>query len=237
MSDAMPPGIDPGPLEPDAPFPASQDDAATADPPPRRLRTVARSDPRENERLTALVTRIAQSDQKALAELYDATASRIFSMARGITRHQQNAEEVTEDVYWQAGRQALRYDPLRGNVMAWLLTLARSRALDHLRRADPAQSHPDPETLVDELPVDDADPSERLSTAQAEERLSAALTCLDAQPRQLLTLAFYRGLTHEEIASQTHLPLGTVKSHIRRGLSALRNHLASTSPAPGALTS
>ena len=110
MSDAMPPGNDAGPLEPDTPFSASPGDASAADPPPR-LRTVARSDPREDERLTALVTRIARSDQKALAELYDATASRIFSMARGITRHQQNAEEVTEDVYWQAWRQALRYDP------------------------------------------------------------------------------------------------------------------------------
>ena len=236
MSDAMPPGIDAGPLELDTPFSASQDDAPATGPPPR-LRAVALSDPQENERLAALVARIAQCDPKALAELYDATASRIFSMARGITRHQQNAEEVTEDVYWQAWRQALRYDRQRGNVVGWLLTLARSRALDHLRRADPAQLHPDPDTLVDELPVDDSDASERLSAAQAEERLSAALTCLDAQPRQLLTLAFYRGLTHEEIASQTHLPLGTVKSHIRRALSALRNHLASTSPAPGALTS
>ena len=205
--------------------------------PPARLRPVARSDPRENERLGALVGRIAQCEHKALAELYDATASRIFSMARGITRHQQNAEEVTENVYWQAWRQAVRYDPRRGNVMAWLLTLARSRALDHLRRADPAQSHPDPESLVAEISVDDADPCARLSTAQAEERLNAAMTCLDVQPRQLLTLAFYRGLTHEEIASQTDLPLGTVKSHIRRALAVLRTQLAPTSPAHGALRS
>ena len=236
MSDAMPPGIYVGTPELDTRFAASQDVAMAAEPPPR-LRSVAQSDPRENERLAALVSRMAQGDQKALAELYDDTASRIFSMARGVTRHQQNAEEVTEDVYWQAWRQALRFDPQRGKVMAWLLTLTRSRALDHLRRVDPAQSHPDPETLAGEFPVDDVDPSERLSTAQAEERLSAALTCLDAQPRQLLTLAFYRGLTHEEIASQTQLPLGTVKSHIRRALAVLRTHLAPTSPARGALTS
>jgi RNA polymerase sigma factor (sigma-70 family) len=191
-----------------------------------RLRIVASANPQEEQRLAALVADIASGDERALAALYDATSGRIFSLARGITRNTQCAEEVTEDVYWQAWRQALRFDPKRGNVMAWLLMLARSRALDLLRRADSAQAHPEPETLITHPGDDRADPAERLSTAQSEQCLSSALQNLDAQPRQLIALAFYRGLTHEEIAAQTELPLGTVKSHIRRALTALRTHLA-----------
>lgn len=201
--------------------------------PPRPLRAVACTDPAEEQHLAALVARVAGGDQKALATLYDATSGRIYSMARGVTRNDQCAEEVTEDVYWQVWRQALRFDPARGNVMAWLLMLARSRALDHLRRADPAMSHPEPETLITDSEAAHADPAQMLSTAQAEHCLNSAMQCLEAQPRQLIALAFYRGLTHEEIAAQTQLPLGTVKSHIRRALMALRTHLA----APAAIAS
>jgi RNA polymerase sigma factor (sigma-70 family) len=229
--DAQPPAagfVDLCASSPDEPEPV---DAAA------RLRPVAQADRDEARRLAALVGRVAAGDEKALGELYDATSGRIFSMARGITRNQACAEEVTEDVYWQAWRQALRFDPRRGNVMAWLLTLARSRALDHLRRVDPAQSHPEPETLIADTPGERANPSELLSTTQAERCLDAALQCLDAQPRQLIALAFYRGLTHEEIAAQTNLPLGTVKSHIRRALSVLRNHLAPAATLQGGIAS
>lgn len=211
--------------------PAPEEDAP--DEPKPRLRAVACADAAEEGRLAAFVARVAGGNQKALAALYDATSGRIYSMVRGITRNSQCAEEVTEDVYWQVWRQALRFDPARGNVMAWLLMLARSRALDHLRRADPALPHPEPETLIAETPAAQADPAQILSTAQAEHCLNSAMQCLDAQPRQLIALAFYRGLTHEEIAAQTELPLGTVKSHIRRALKALRTHLA----APAAIVS
>lgn len=205
--------------------------------PAPRLRQVGRADPQEERRLASLVARMAGGDEKALADLYDATSARIFSLARGITRNTQCAEEVTEDVYWQAWRQALRFDSNRGNVMAWLLTLARSRALDHLRRAEPAQAHPEPETLIADASAAQANPAELLSAAQSEQCLNKALSCLEAQPRQLIALAFYRGLTHEEIAAQTELPLGTVKSHIRRALTALRTHLAPTASLQGGTTS
>lgn len=215
----------------DALFASPAHEAVSAEP-LNRLRAVASADPAQEQRLAALVVRMDGGDQKALAALYDATSGRIYSMARGITRNNQCAEEVTEDVYWQAWRQALRFDPSRGNVMAWLLMLARSRALDHLRRADPAIPHPEPETLIADTPATHANPAEILSTTQAELCLNSAMQSLDAQPRQLIALAFYRGLTHEEIATQTQLPLGTVKSHIRRALTALRTHLAA--PAAGA---
>lgn len=182
-------------------------------------------DAAEDELLCALVQRMAGGDEKALAELYDRTFSRVFAMARGITRNPPCAEEVTEDVFWQAWRQALRYDRRRGPVLAWLLTLARSRALDHLRRADEAISHPEPEVLVDEAPDAGTAAIATVEQRERQQALEAALHRLDPLPRQLVALAFLRGLSHDEIARQTALPLGTVKSHIRRALLALRELL------------
>jgi RNA polymerase sigma factor (sigma-70 family) len=184
------------------------------------------SDPEEDARLCVLMARVARAEQKALAELYDLTVTRVYGLARGITRHQPAAEEVTEDVYWQVWRQALRFDRRRGPVMAWLLMLARSRALDHLRRVDRDGPSAPPLVLEDEPGDADLNPSRQVAAAERDRTLLAALDQLEPLPRQLLSLAFYRGLTHDEIAAQTQLPLGTVKSHIRRALGALRGLLS-----------
>ena len=181
----------------------------------------------EELQLRLLIARVGGRDETALGELYDLTHGRVHGIALRITRRRETAEEVTEDAYWQVWRQALRFDPARGNAMAWLLTIARSRALDSLRRADPAEAHPEPETLVDTDLSPDGDPQDLLAATQRNRALHAALETLDALPRQLLALAFFRGLTHEEIAAQTALPLGTVKSHIRRALAVLKGVLAS----------
>jgi len=175
--------------------------------------------------LCELVARIVDADQKALAALYDATVSQVFRLARSITRNIQCAEDVTEEVYWQVWRQAPRFDRRRGPVIAWLLTLSRSRALDHLRRRDEAVPHPEPQMLADDTADSQNNPAARLSASESERSLNAALERLDPLPRQLLALAFYRGLSHDEIAQQTRLPLGSVKSHIRRALIALRSQL------------
>ncbi|MFZ2650292.1 MAG: sigma-70 family RNA polymerase sigma factor [Burkholderiaceae bacterium] len=243
MTHAVPSGSDGLALGIDVMFgsyPCDVDDTPLAPPSKKNLRPARSADPAEEQRLTGLVRRIARADQRALADLYDATVGRIYSLARCVTRNRQCAEEVTEDVYWQVWRQALRFDSGRGSVMAWLLTLARTRALDHLRRGDEAISHPEPETLRgddNEALGSSANPAELISAAQADRHLNAALLRLAPLPRQLLVLAFYRGLTHEEIATQAALPLGTVKSHIRRALAALRTDLAPSANAPGASTS
>lgn len=196
----------------------------------------ASSDPVEDRAFCDWIARIAAADERALGLLYDATVSRVYSLARGITHNLQCAEEVTEDVYWQVWRQALRFDRQRGPAIAWLLTLARSRALDHLRRRDEATSHPEPHTLVDDLGDDLHNPARLLSDAKRADELRAALARLEPLPRQLLSLAFYRGLTHDEIAEQTHLPLGTVKSHIRRGIASLRGLLGEHENRPGVMS-
>jgi RNA polymerase sigma factor (sigma-70 family) len=172
--------------------------------------------------LSSWIRSIVDQDEYALAALYDATFSRVFGIVEGIVRNAALAEEVVEDTYFQVWRQAARFDPLRGKPLTWLLAIARSRALDALRREtrfehdilDEQQAHQTPDHAA---PVD-----ELLDLARNRADLHKALMLLGSQPRQLVSLSFFQGLSHEEIATQTSLPLGTVKSQIRRALLALR---------------
>jgi len=181
----------------------------------------------DEARLQAWIAGIVHQDEQALAELYEALAGRVYGLALRITRQVQTAEEVTEDAFWQVWRQAPRFDAARGSVLAWVLTIARSRALDALRRRDPAEAL-DEDRLADLQ--EDNDPQDLLLAVQRQHRLHAALQDLDPLPRQLLALAFFRDLSHEEIACQMCLPLGTVKSHIRRALLRLRQLLGADDP-------
>jgi RNA polymerase sigma-70 factor (ECF subfamily) len=142
-----------------------------------------------------------------------------------IARNAEMAEEVVSDVYMQAWRDAARYDASRGRVLAWLLIMARTRALDALRRDDEAFAHPEPYELVDEPEQQQGNPQDLLSATRAGTALHRALKTLDPVPRQLLALAFFRGLTHSEIVEATGMPLGTVKTHIRRALATLKDML------------
>lgn len=173
-------------------------------------------------KLRVWIALVVARDENALASLYEAMAGRIYGLALRITRNEQTAEEVVEDTFWQIWRQAPRFDPGRGNATAWMLTMARSRAIDALRRVDQATS----DAEAGESAADLADgPEALLASSEAGKQLDAALARLEPLPRQLVALAFFRGLSHEEIATHTGLPLGTVKSHIRRALVRLRDTL------------
>jgi RNA polymerase sigma-70 factor (ECF subfamily) len=176
-------------------------------------------------RMQALVTAIAAHDEQALADLYEATLNRVYGVALRITRNAQAAEEVSEDVYWQVWREAPRFDAQRGNVIAWLLTIARSRALDYLRKADDAELCEEPEALLLDEPSREGDPQDLLAATQNNLKLNQALQQLEPVQRQLVAMAFFRGLTHEEIATFSDMALGTVKSHIRRALKQLHDVL------------
>ena len=172
--------------------------------------------------LPALIERVIDHDERALAALYDATFSRVYGIAFRIVRSTALAEEVVEDTYFQAWRQAARFDAARGGPLTWLLGIARSRAIDALRReARFVHDELDAEA-GDGIAADAPTGEDLLDVARNHADLHRALMKLQAQPRQLVALAFFRGLTHEEIASQTRLPLGTVKAQIRRALMTLR---------------
>jgi RNA polymerase sigma-70 factor, ECF subfamily len=178
----------------------------------------------------AQIVRQDAAGEAALASLYQATSQRVFNLALRLTQHQAVAEEVTEVVFWQVWRQAPRFDSERGCVMAWLLNMTRSRALDALRaRAREVGQAVADETLelLQQSGQADADdhPDALLSAVQTSSELHQALSTLQPLPRQLLALAFFKDLAHPEIAQQLSLPLGTVKSHIRRALIQLREQL------------
>jgi RNA polymerase sigma-70 factor (ECF subfamily) len=188
----------------------------------------------DEPQLQAWLAQIVRQDEKALANLYQSTIGRVFGLAMRIVRDTAMAEEVAEDTFWQVWRQAPRFDPARGCALAWLLTIARSRALDAVRsrrRAQAVSVSVDALEHADDAPTDvhertASDPHDLLAAVQTGHLVQSALMRLGPVPRQLVSLAFFGGLTHEEIAGQTGMPLGTVKSHIRRALIALRTWLA-----------
>lgn len=177
------------------------------------------------QQLVDWIEALEEQDERALAALYDATFARVFGLVKRIVRNAALAEEVVEDAYFQVWRQAARFDPARGRALTWLLAMARARAIDALRREARFQH----ECLGDELQPEVASELPAadmlLDLARHQADLHQALMLLGVQPRQLVSLAFFRGLSHEEIAQQTQLPLGTVKSQIRRALAALRQTL------------
>ena len=181
-----------------------------------------------NEALGELVGRIMRQDEAALAALYDALSGRVYALAVHITGQVGAAEEVLQDTFWQVWRQAPRFDAARGSPVAWIMTMARSRALD-ARRAngrDVLQAHrQETEELHAFEDCNATDPLDLLDAVQRDTALHATLAALDPLRRQLIALVFYRGLTHDEIAAHMGLPLGTVKSHLRRTLIALRGAL------------
>ena len=176
------------------------------------------------------LTAIAQGDQRAFEAFYDATLPRAFALARRICSDSGMTEEVVEDAYVQVWRDAGRYDAQRGVPLAWLLTITRSRALDALRRRDEAKTVQAPEVLVEEM-GESADPLELLLVFEGTSATRRALERLPARERQLIGLAFLRGLTHAEIAAATGWPLGSVKTSIRHALGALRHMLLEHAPA------
>lgn len=178
--------------------------------------------PSEDAAHAALVAGLARGDEAALGRLYEITLGKVYGFALRLTGKPESAEEVVGEVYFQAWRQAERFDATRGSVMAWLMMLTRSRSLDLLRRADQAESHPEPDTLINEVAGEGGRPLEALLEFEDKSRLAEALDELSPVQRQMIALAFFRDLSHQEIADHSGLPLGTVKSHIRRALEKLR---------------
>lgn len=176
--------------------------------------------------LAQLLHAAAAGSASAFEAFYDATIGYAQALGRRMVRPA-DLEDLLAEVFFQAWREAARFDAQRGSAVTWLLTLVRSRALDLLRHQ---RASPEVEAMGDppEIAGDGLGPDELMSGMQSGGRLHGALAQLSSNERWVLGLAYYRELSHREICEQTGLPLGTVKSLILRAQAKLREQLATT---------
>jgi RNA polymerase sigma-70 factor (ECF subfamily) len=176
----------------------------------------------------ALLASIVKGDQQAFSQLYDHSSTLLYTLAFRILGDREEADELLQDVYLEVWRKVARYDLGRGTPIAWLITLTRSRAIDRLRaRAVRGQTATMPLDATVSSRVADLGPSPFETQADQELRIAVgnAITSLPAAQQQAIELAYYDGLSHNEIAAKLNQPLGTVKTRIKLGMSKLRETL------------
>lgn len=175
-----------------------------------------------------LLARIARGDQAAFAAFYDRIAGLLVATARRVLGDASEAEDVVHDVFVSIWEKAGEFDPSRGSPAAWAVTLARNRAIDRARsrrRRGEILAESAPGDLGYHEPAGDDAPL-AADLAERSALVRSALSALPAEQRRAVELAFFSGLTHEQIAGRLASPLGTVKARIRRGLLALRDRVA-----------
>lgn len=178
--------------------------------------------------LEAALQRVAAGDRDAMAEVYDATAPWIYGLCVKLLKDRAAADDVTAETYFKAWQSARDFDPSRGNVLAWLTTIARSRALDRLR------SHARRQSLMESYAGDqppkepsacEEHPEQLIAGKQARSLINGALAELPAEQRRIVELSYFSGLSQSEIAQAIGQPLGTVKSRTRLAMTKLRDAL------------
>ena len=182
-------------------------------------------------RLADLLARTGAGDRRAFADLYSATRAKLFAVSLRIVREGAIAEEVLQESFVSIWNHAGDYAAARSAPMTWMTAIVRNRSLDFVRRS---REEPDIDDALSAALVDESAAPAR----EAEERAQAhdlrdCLGELDAEQRQSIALAFFHGLTHSELAAHLRRPLGTVKTHIRRGLIRLRDCLVRRRGAEG----
>lgn len=170
------------------------------------------------------IRQIADGDEGSLGALHDAAAGFVYSVAMRITRCRSAAEEVTGNVFYQVWRTARSFDAPRGSPRTWLFVICRAQSLSYLRNVDSNISYSDMDALMDSGNEQDNDPQSLLMAIQKDSCLYLALQALNPRHQELLALAFFRGHTYSEIAGLMNMPLGTVKTNIRRAIQMLRSN-------------
>lgn len=187
---------------------------------------VAQAPSMHEQEWAGLLARIAAGDQPALAEFYDASSAKVFGLVMKILADRTVAEEVTMDVYTQVWRRASSYDAERGTPGSWLMTLAKTRAIDRFRSSYLERGRQVPLDHAAEVPGDRATPEQYSAGLERQRLVQEAMASLSAEQRQAIALAYYWGLSQSEIADRLQLPLGTVKTRMRLGMIRLREVLA-----------
>jgi RNA polymerase sigma factor (sigma-70 family) len=179
--------------------------------------------------LESLIEGIVNKENQALEALYELTVAKVYGLALRITQNYALAEEVVVDTYWQAWRDASNFNLNKGPLIAWLLVICRSRAIDAIRRNDNHFT-----SNIDDIDLSaglasysdhKSEPDNQLQQLQNDALLHRYINGLSATQKQIIHLAYFRGLTHEEISRQMHMPLGSVKSNIKRAQATLKQQL------------
>jgi RNA polymerase sigma factor (sigma-70 family) len=179
--------------------------------------------------LIALIDRVALADEKALRELYELTSSKLYGVAVRVVSNREWAEDVLQEAFINIWKIAGDYKATLSPPMAWMALVVRSRGLDFLRRraserADRMQELDD--VISDTIAGDSPNPMDVAQASEQAKALHNCLSLLDNKQREVVSLAYMRDMSHGELAEQLKLPLGTVKTWIRRGLEQLRGCMA-----------
>ena len=169
-----------------------------------------------------LLVAMAGGDAEALRELNARYGKMLTALAMRFLVNESDAEEVASDVLWQVWREARRFEPTRGSVAAWLVTLARSRSIDRLRTIKAHSGPAEHERAAESAP----DPAFEVAQAQRARIVRSVLSAIDPQERRALELAYFSDLSHREIAEKLGIPIGTAKTRIRSAMLKLRTVLS-----------
>lgn len=187
---------------------------------------------RQAAELPQLLSRIALGDRAAFDTLYRCTSSHLLAVVLRIQHDRAQAEEVLQEVYINVWRAAQSFNPALSQPSTWLISIARNRAIDSLRRKASSpdtlsstargSDDEDGDDMLDHLADDAPGPLEQLALATRARALEHCMQSLSAEQKSSLALAYYQGLSHSEVAEQMGHPLGTIKSWVRRGMQSLK---------------
>jgi RNA polymerase sigma factor (sigma-70 family) len=182
------------------------------------------SDAARRARLNQLLDATARGEQRAFAELYRLASGHVFAVLVRMVHDRAEAEDLLQEVFTTAWRRAGTFDAARGGAMTWLVTLARNRAIDRLR-----QHHESPldDAVAHAIADDDPTPAARAEASEERQRLERCMAQLEPTQRGAVREAFFSGATYSELAERLSVPLGTLKSWIRRSLMQLKSCLES----------
>ena len=171
-----------------------------------------------------LLARVANGDQAAFAALYDQIAPRVLGLVRRLLRDHAQSEEVTQEIFLEIWQTATRYDSTKGGASTWIMTMAHRRAVDRVR-ASQASRDRDTKIGIRDYDAEYDNVSETVQTRVEHERVEKAMLRLTDLQRQAVSLAYYGGYSHSEVATLLSVPIGTVKTRLRDGMIRLRDEL------------
>ena len=172
----------------------------------------------------SLLARIADGDQEAFSALYDEVSPRVLGLIRRLVVDHSQSEEVAQEVFLEIWQTASRFDPSKGGAATWMLTMAHRRAVDRIRSSQSSRDR-DTKIGIRDFALEYDHVAESVEVKIEHERVSEAMTRLTELQRQAVSLAYYGGYSHSEVAAMLKVPIGTVKTRLRDGMIRLRDEL------------